>query len=60
MTEAGFNNTTGTMKQLDNIEKNLEILASQVQDMRGNLSRTNRQHLHNDTFKLMEIHTSVS
>ncbi|XP_068747356.1 uncharacterized protein [Montipora capricornis] len=60
VTEAGFNNTTDTMKQLDSIEQNLEILASQVQDMRENLSRTNRQHINNDTLKLMEIHNSVS
>ena len=51
------------LKQLDNMEQNLEMLSTQVQAMKDNLSRSNTQETKDQIdghFKLTEIHSSLS
>ena len=52
-----------SLKQLDNMEQNLEILSTQVQAMKDSLSRSNKKEKEDQmdkNFKLSEIGSSFS
>jgi len=61
--EERFSPVETSLKQLDNMEQNLEILSTQVQVMKDSLSRSNKQDKKdqmNENLKLIEVHSSFT
>ena len=61
MGEERFSPVGTSLKQLDNMEQNLEILSTQVQVMKDSLSnKQDKKDQMNENLKLTEVHSSFT
>ena len=61
MGEERFSPVGTSLKQLDNMEQNLEILSKQVQVMKDSLSnKQDKKDQMNENLKLTEVHSSFT
>ena len=61
MGEERFSPVGTSLKQLDNMEQNLEILSTQVQVMKDSLSnKQEKKDQMNENLKLTEVHSSFT